>query len=229
MNYHITFLLIFFLGQFCYGQIEKKDFIFSASGSISFKKGLQKADDTPYKPNEVNRDQKNLGWSSRVNKSYAVSDHFLLGLDFRYSGEKSKDKYSSMIFPANSANLNQGIPNYYTYNNFQDNYRLGPSISWFSSFRFNVGFIATAIPYVLYSRTSGTFESNSESSRYGSRDYYYGLSVNPSILYQLSEWAFLDFSPLEISYERPLNNGDSRHLGLNAVFTAISFGVKFKL
>lgn len=229
MNYHITFLLIFFLSQFSYGQIEKGDFILSVSGSISFNKGLQKADDTPYKANEVNRDQKNLGWSSNTSIVYVISDHFLAGLSFSYSGEKSKDQYSSFIFPANSNNPKQGVPNYYIYHNYRDHFRIGPSISWVSGFRFHTGFIISAIPYIQYSRNSGTFESNTEYSKYGSRDYYYGLVVSPSILYQITDNIYLDFSPLKISYEHPLNNGDSRQLGLNAVFTAISFGVKFKL
>lgn len=209
-----------------YAQIEQGSIVSSLGGSFLYKEGNKNKakesallDNTKYKETTAN-------WKITAQGRYFFNDHWQAGIYMAYGMNRNKENYSGN----NASQISQqssGNTIFREVKQHTSTYKAGPTLGFLSGSKFRTSLFCNLVPYFFYYKSTTYYENNLGASRESAEGASYGVLLQPAIWYSLSDKFILEFTPIELSLERPGDKRATRELSLRTSFQAISFTINY--
>lgn len=216
-------------------QVHKRDLLISAGGTFRLDREDREADLRLTKAYEsVDIGEKTNQWSVWINPMYVLTNRWMLGFEVSYSQQNSAKEYylwyiEPVANPAIPSDGDKRIDVHYNFRGDISTLRAGPSIAWISYVSPKTVLLLHGSVYMLHSRTTYQYDHPFRRYSLSTQGSGIGASFKPCLLYFLTERLAMEFLPLQITLEQPLNKGPERHFVLNALFSPISIGINYRL
>lgn len=216
-------------------QVHQGDLLLSANGTFRFDRESHPTDIGLVRAYEsVRIGEKTDQWSVWLNPMYMLSKHWMLGLEVGFSQQRSVQQYyiwyiEPAINPAIPSAGDKRIDVHYNFRGDISTLRTGPSIAWTTHLSARTVLLLQGSVYMLHFRTLYQYDHPIRRYRLQNLANGIGTSFRPSLLYFLTERLAMEFAPLRVTFEQPLNRDSERHFVLNALFSPISIGITYRL